>query len=1403
MMNSKRILAMVLALLMVFSMLPMSAGAEEVPAFSITSATGKAGEEVTVAVTIENNPGVMMYNYGIQYDTTRLERVEMTKGGMDNVGIWTIQDKVLWENNDFTNSYYNGDTVVVKFKIKEDAPAGDAEISISDFMALDYEGKLVEYTLKAGKITVEEKLETLIPFTKANHTDSGAAIHDKYTGVVGLKVEGIKMADWTEWQQGFNYQNQSITIFVDAASKDDAATLSLILAEGQTGSGSIIETPATVQLTDGAGSFTASYMTIGTGGLAPKLHIPITFKLACAEHSFADATCNAPKTCTVCGMTEGEADSSAHQWNNATCTTAKTCSVCGATDGEADPDAHNYVDGVCEHCGEAEAAATYEVKIYGYPNDVYYVVTGKDENGSDILGDKLARTENEDGSITLTVPADVTRIAIYEEPYIYGFGVSPENNEVTIDYVEISIKTPDGGACTTADMTVTDSEGYNQPPFDYESDGMWSISAVIGREYTFTVTAPGYKTAVVKKTFDASEHNYQSFDITLEAEAQEPEEPEGYAIPITGGHLKNYIANIYVSGAEVVGTPTYALGYMHLSETITVQVSAATKDNTATIAYDVVNSEGLTGSVEAFTVALNNGVGSAEKTFTLADGKQITLTINFEIAPCTEHSWNDATCTTAKTCSVCGATEGSALGHNYVDGVCSNCGEEESFPITFTVDGTEMKPVSAGEVTCPWNDTAKKLVLTVPYGSESVTIESNSYMDIYGDKNDKEDTWISNDTGYAATVNIADGYVYFCILMDEETFHLYIEVEAPESNSITKIEISHPSIRKDETTGALSMTMVTGASEQINVKTVLENAELEATQVVAWSSSDPEVASVESGKVTAWKAGSTVITAKAVDASGVSAAAEGEEVLAQFTLTVTDPTTGYTVKMGEDVQVVGNETVTIPVTIGHTGDVTTFNAFDLTFEYDPAVLELTSNEIAGVTITVKDGKIQAARYGDDLNVNTEALTLTFRAITTGETSVKVTAAKVDISDSAQIQDAPDASIMDNITLVNVTGYTVDLPDGFTGDNVAEPNKEYTFSEPDDNYDYDITVTVDGKKVEFTDNEDGTYTIPAESVTGEIVVSADSTPKSFKVTLGTDMTGDPTATYLTNYTATLNRKDGYSYEVTVMIGGKDYHGYTKSGDTWTIPGTDITGEIAFNVTKTQNSTGEGGESGGTDHTITSEGTGAGAAEGNATTAANGSDYTLTLIREKGYIYTVTAKTADGADVEVIANEDGTYTIKAVASNLVITIEKTLDLEGKVQVHEYVNLDGKTMFLVLVNGECDDSKHYVYNDKAMYYSFVYEAYAYLTVETGSFTAEDAAKLVAIADGAKMTINKSYDVNRTNLVDINDAQLVYDIYNGKYDEVADLGMAKFLYADNNNSKNVTVEDAVALVDEILKTK
>lgn len=56
----------------------------------------------------------------------------------------------------------------------------------------------------------------------------------------------------------------------------------------------------------------------------------------------------------------------------------------------------------------------------------------------------------------------------------------------------------------------------------------------------------------------------------------------------------------------------------------------------------------------------------------MAEGCTLTAgTANSEKGGYKEHDWTAANCTTAKTCSICGKTEGSALGHDWADATCT------------------------------------------------------------------------------------------------------------------------------------------------------------------------------------------------------------------------------------------------------------------------------------------------------------------------------------------------------------------------------------------------------------------------------------------------------------------------------------------------------------------------------------------------------------------------------------------------------------------------------------------------------------------------------------------------------------------------------------------------------------
>ncbi len=74
-------------------------------------------------------------------------------------------------------------------------------------------------------------------------------------------------------------------------------------------------------------------------------------------HNWKNATCTTPKTCSVCGKTEGSAKT--HDWRAATCVAPKTCFICGKTEGSAKP-THTWkaatcaAPKTCSVCGETE-----------------------------------------------------------------------------------------------------------------------------------------------------------------------------------------------------------------------------------------------------------------------------------------------------------------------------------------------------------------------------------------------------------------------------------------------------------------------------------------------------------------------------------------------------------------------------------------------------------------------------------------------------------------------------------------------------------------------------------------------------------------------------------------------------------------------------------------------------------------------------------------------------------------------------------------------------------------------------------------------------------------------------------------------------------------------------------------
>ena len=549
-------------------------------------------------------------------------------------------------------------------------------------------------------------------------------------------------------------------------------------------------------------------------------------------------------------------------------------------------------------------------------------------------------------------------------------------------------------------------------------------------------------------------------------------------------------------------------------------------------------------------------------------------------------------------------------------------------------------------------------------------------------------------------------------------------------------------------------------------------------------------------------------------------------------ITVPKTETGYSVSMGADQQLVSGQRVRIPVTVASSEKkITGFNAYDMTFTYDPTALTLNTKtgDADNLTVEDNDGTVRVRRYGATQALG-EALALEFTAKATATSTVKLTNAKFDLDANSINFDAPDAAISDADTVVNANNFTVTLPDAFTSDETRlVPNGgSFTFKPVDSHYTYTFTVKMGDTVTEgLTFGANDTYTI--ENISGNVEVTCTGkTPKQYDVTYKIDedveqdvTKGPETVTYLNDYSFVVTPRAGYSYRVIYNVDNGDPFVHTviavpTANDdgtlTYTIPGKEIVGGVKIWISANTESgipvvfTGNGVED---------------AASGNASSMGKNMPYYFTLNQRESCDYTVTAyyqplstPTASKRPATVRSLGNGKYVVEAVnyndylyvyahSWNLVVKVEKVSHSAEEVTVSKYLELNDKTMMLVTVKGTPEGGSAFTYDGNTMYKVEGYgtDRYAWLMiVDKGqTLTQEEAAAKVAISAADNVvTITPSFDVNRTGKVDVNDAQLVYDMYNGTYSDFTKVSVEKFLRADVNATKVVDHTDAVAIVNQ-----
>lgn len=199
--------------------------------------------------------------------------------------------------------------------------------------------------------------------------------------------------------------------------------------------------------------------------------------------------------------------------------------------------------------------------------------------------------------------------------------------------------------------------------------------------------------------------------------------------------------------------------------------------------------------------------------------------------------------------------------------------------------------------------------------------------------------------------------------------------------------------------------------------------------------------------------------------------------------------------------------------------------------------------------------------------------------------------KVDIfnngDDSYTIKHVTGKLVIKANSAPTVKTYAVTVTGDGSGDvnapTSATHGQNYTFTVTQAaNYDYAVAVTVNGLPVTCTVSNSGsnayTYTIPAKSVTGPVVITVKKAPQSGTTQIvltgsgAADVWGDVTSYTVKSgeaFAFGINHQDGFDYTVTVMTGEKTLTlQRNENASTYTIPGDYIKGGIIMvRITKT--------------------------------------------------------------------------------------------------------------------------------------------------------------------------------------------------------------------------------------------
>ena len=189
------------------------------------------------------------------------------------------------------------------------------------------------------------------------------------------------------------YQNENATLTISAGDKNIVSvkvTYTLANTGVLTLGGSNVSSGAVVDVNASSVTFGVGNTGTATNGNVQISAIEVVYEMIVHDCVYSDATCTAPKTCTICGATDG--DALGHSYDEGKETTPATCTTtgvktytchCGNIKTETtDALGHTTEQGTCDRCGKEVGGTALTEKTYSYT----FVSKAANSNGDKTLG---------------------------------------------------------------------------------------------------------------------------------------------------------------------------------------------------------------------------------------------------------------------------------------------------------------------------------------------------------------------------------------------------------------------------------------------------------------------------------------------------------------------------------------------------------------------------------------------------------------------------------------------------------------------------------------------------------------------------------------------------------------------------------------------------------------------------------------------------------------------------------------------------------------------------------------------------------------------------------------------------------------------------------------------------------